>query len=89
MDGAMTFNLTAVLMLSDAAPSEKTQRALDVYLGIGGGEAVSIAGAIMADPSLGGVVHSAVPISVSSYNRVVYADVTYFGARVNFEIITI
>lgn len=89
MDGSLTVNLTAVLMLSDAAPSEKTQRALDAYLGLGAGESTSIAGAVMADPSLGGVVHSTLPVSVSSYNRVIYADVQYFGCRVNFEIITI
>jgi hypothetical protein len=89
MDGSLTVNLTAVLLLSDAPPSEKTQRALDAYLGLGAGETVSIAGAVQADPSLGGAVHSTLPVSVSSYSRVVYADVTYFGARVNFEIITI
>lgn len=89
MDGGLTVNLSAVLLLSDAAPSEKVQRALDSFLGLGTGETVSIAGAVMADPSLGGVVHSTLPVSVSSYNRVVWSDVQYFGARVNFEIVTI
>lgn len=86
MDGTATINLQVVLLLSDAPPSEKTQRALDAYLGIGSGEGQSIAGAIMADSSLGGAVHWCVPVSVSSYSRVIYADVPYFGARINMQI---
>ena len=86
MDGAMTINLQVVMILSDAAPVEKTQRALDSYLGIGSGEAQSIAGAIMADPSLGAVVQWCIPVSISSYGRIPYAGQEYFGARVNIEV---
>lgn len=86
MDGTLTLNLQVVLLLSDAAPSEKTQRALDAYLGIGSGEGQSIAGAIMKDNSLGGAVHWCIPVSVSSYGRVTYADVVYFGARINVQV---
>ena len=85
-DGTMTVNLQAVLILSDAAPLEKTQRALDAYLGLGSGEAVSIAAAIMADMSLGGAVNWCVPVSISSYGRVEYAGVTYFGARLGLQL---
>ena len=86
MDGALTNNLQIVMILSDAAPVEKTQRALDAYLGIGSGETQSIAGAIMTDDSLGGVVHWCIPVSVSSYGRITYAGQDYFGARVNIQI---
>lgn len=89
MDGALGVNLQVVLMLSDAAPSEKTQRALDAYLGIGAGETESIAAALMTDPTLGGVVQWCIPVSISSYSRVVWNDVVFFGARMNVQIGTI
>ena len=84
VDGAFTVNLVVLLLISDAAPTEKVQRALDAYLGIGAHDAVpsSIAGAIQDDPTLGGTVHFALAVSASGYGRVDYAAVTYFGARV-------
>ena len=85
MDGALTLNLAVLLLISDAAPTEKVQRALDAYLGIGAGETQSIPGAIMADPSLGGVVNWCMPTSVSTYGQFEYAAETYFGARVNVQ----
>jgi len=91
MDGALSVNLRVLLLLSDAPPSEKVQRALDAYLGIGTGpsSAISIAGAIQADPTLNGAVHFAVPLSVDSYGRVEYAGIPYFGARVTVQVGTI
>jgi hypothetical protein len=86
MDHAMTVNLQVVLALSDAAPVEKTQRALDAYLGFGPGESQSLAGAIEADETLSGLVHWCIPVSISSYGRITYAGQEYFGARVNVEI---
>jgi len=86
LDGALTIYLRVLLLLSDAAPTEKVQRALDNYLGIGSGEAESIAGAIQQDPTLGSTVHYAVAKIAGSYNRVDYAGVTFFGARVDVEI---
>ncbi len=85
-DGAATLSLVVLLLLSDAPPTEKVQRALDVYLGIGPGEGESIAGAIMSDMSLGGTVEWCVPRQVTSYSRVEYGAVTYFGARINCEV---
>lgn len=87
MDGAVTINLRVLMIISDAPPNEKVQRALDAYLGIGGGTtAASIPAAIMADPMLGGAVHFAEPISVSAYNRIEYAGVEYFGARLEIQV---
>jgi len=86
MDGTLTINLQVVLIISDAAPVEKTQRALDAYLGLGAGEAQSIAAAVASDPTLAGTAQWCVPVSVSSYGRVIYADITYFGARVGVQI---
>jgi hypothetical protein len=87
MDGAFTVNLRVLIAISDAAPDEKVQRALDAYLGIGNGAGTgSIAGAIQEDPSLGGVVHFCEAVSVNSYGRIVYGDVGYFGARIDVSI---
>lgn len=86
MDGTTTLNLILLLVISDAQPSEKSQRALNAYLGIGTGEVGSIPGALMADNTLGGAVHWAMPISVSNYGRLEYAGVPYFGARLNIQV---
>lgn len=87
MDGAFTVNLRVLIAISDAAPDEKVQRALDAYLGIGVNAGVSsIAGAIQQDPTLGGVVHFAEAVSAGNYGRISYNDVTYFGARVDVQV---
>jgi hypothetical protein len=85
-EGAVTITLAVVLILSDAAPSEKVQRALDAYLGIGSGETESIAAAITYDNSLGGTVQWCVPLAVTTYGRIEYAGETYFGARLNVNV---
>ena len=85
MDGAFTVNLRVLIIISDAAPDEKVQRALDAYLGIGG-VAGSVAGAIQQDPTLGGVVHFAEAVSAGNYGRIQYAGVGYFGARVEVQL---
>jgi hypothetical protein len=87
MDGAVTLNLRVMILLSDAAPDEKVQRALDAYLGIGHDvTASSIPGAIMADPTLDGAVHFAEPIQVANYQLIQYAGVDYFGARLDVQV---
>ena len=87
-DEAMTINLIVLLCISDAAPVEKTQRALDAYLGMdhGDGGEQSVPAAILKDTSLAGTCEFCEPISVSSYGRVEYNGVIYFGARVNVQI---
>jgi hypothetical protein len=87
LDGAFTVNLRVLLVISDAGPNEKVQRALDAYLGSGAGvTASSIQNAIRTDPTLGGVVHFAEVMTVSGYNRIEYAGIDYFGARVEVQI---
>lgn len=85
-DGTADMNLFIVIALSDAPPVEKTQRALDAYLGIGSGQSVSVAAAILADPTLGGHVHFAEPTTVRRYGRVEWAGVEYFGAIVDLVV---
>lgn len=84
MDEAMTINLLVLIIITDAAPVEKTQRALDAYLGLDHGDGgLSVPAAILADPSLSGTAEYCEPVSVSNYGRIEYAGIGYFGARCN------
>lgn len=83
MDGASGLSLRVLIILTDSAPVEKTQRALDAYLGIGAGEPTSVPAAIMADPTLGGTCSWAIPESAGNYGRVEWAAQIYFGAVLN------
>ncbi len=90
MDGVLTINLRVLIAISDAPPNEKVQRALDAYLGIGVSSGTSsIPAAIQSDPTLGGVVHFAIPMNASSYGRISYNDIIYFGSRLDVSIGTI
>jgi hypothetical protein len=86
MDGATAVNLAVVLLISNAAPVDKVQRALDDLLGVGPGEGQSIAGAVMADPTLGGTVEWCMPTVVTAYGRVEYAGIDFFGARLGLQV---
>lgn len=86
MDGCFTLNLRVLVALSDGAPTEKVQRALDAYLSMGAGEPESIAGAVQSDPTLGGLVHYAVPVAAGTPGRIEYAGIIFFGSRVDIEI---
>jgi len=86
MDGAFTCNLRVLIAISDAAPSEAVQRALDSFLGIGENiTSSSIPEAIMVDPTLGGACHFAEPIAIESYGRLLFNGVTFFGARIGVQ----
>lgn len=87
MNGALTINLIVLLLISDAPPVEKTQRALDTYLGVGSGASTAnVPDAIEYDQTLGGLIHFMQAVNVASYGRVEYSGVTYFGARINVVI---
>jgi len=81
---AVTVNLVVLLLISDAAPLEKTQRALDIYLGVDSDPAVgsSVPEAIEEDQQLGGLIHFIQAVTADNYGRVDYGGVTYFGARI-------
>lgn len=87
--GAADMNLTILIIVSDAAPVEKTQRALNSYLGVGAGQAESVPAAILADPTLGGAVHFCEPTQVGRYGRIEYAGIVYFGGAVDCQLGTI
>jgi hypothetical protein len=83
MDEELTINLIALIIISDAAPVEKTQRALDAYISLGPAETASVPGAILADPTLAGTVDWCEPASATNYGRISYAGQDYFGVRIN------
>lgn len=85
MDGTVTINLQVILIISDAAPVDATQRALDTYLGVDQNPVIgsSVPEAIEEDNTLGGLVHYIQAVSAGSYGRIEYASVTYFGARIS------
>jgi len=85
MDETLTLNLIVLVIITDAAPVEMTQRALDAYLGLAHGAGTSVPAAVLKDPTLGGTVHFCEPVSASNYGRIDYAGVTYFGARINIQ----
>lgn len=76
MDGETQVNLLAIVLLS-AANDMTGQDLLDDYVSSSG--AKSIAAAIQADPTLGGVVEFTVPLQVSTYGLVEYAGQQYMG----------
>lgn len=79
--GSVSIGLSVMVVVSDASPSDASQRALDSLLGIGAGQAGSVPWAIAQDPSLGGAVQWAQPLQVSQYGRINWANVDYWGAR--------
>lgn len=89
MDGALSMRMQILVLITDAAPLEMSQRALNAYLGIGENQDQSIPNAIQMDPTLGGTVHWCVPLTADSYGRIDYAGVIYFGARINCSVGTI
>ena len=85
MDGAITINLMVLLIISDGAPADATQRALDAYLGVSTSPVIgsSVPEAIEQDNTLGGLIHYIQANNATNYGRIDYAGVTYFGARIN------
>ena len=85
MDGTVTINLMVLLIISDAAPVDATQRALDAYLGVSTSPVIgsSVPEAIEQDNTLGGLIHYIQANNATNYGRIDYAGQTYFGARVN------
>lgn len=85
MGNAVNLNLAVLVIISDGAPVDATQRALDAYLGVGQHADVtaSVPNAIEADPTLGGQIDFIQAQTVTQYGRIDYGGVTYFGARIN------
>jgi hypothetical protein len=84
MDGTVDINLLVLVIISDAAPVDVTQRALDTYLGVDTDPAIgsSVPEAIEEDNTLGGLVHYTQAVTADQYGRIDYGGITYFGARI-------
>ena len=84
MDGAVSVNLVVLLIISDAAPLDRTQRALDAYLGVDQDPAVgmSLPEAIEQDNTLGGLIHYIQAVTADNYGRISWGGQEYFGCRV-------
>lgn len=85
MDGCLDFRFTVLLIISDAAPVEQTQRALDAMLstGLGSNPASAVSDAIETDNTLGGLIDFIQAQTAAPPGRIEYAGVTYFGARLD------
>lgn len=86
MDETFTLNLMILVIITDAAPVEASQRALESLLGLDHGEDASgqsIPAAILKDTSLGGTVEWCEPVSADSFGRVEYGGIVFFGCRLN------
>jgi len=87
MGECMAISLVVLLIISDAAPVEMVQRGMDAYIGVETtNPSVSIPEAILKDPTLGGIAEWCVPVTVSSYGRVEYGGIMYFGCRISLDI---
>jgi len=85
MGNAVNLSLAVLVIMTDGAPVDATQRALDAYLGVGQHADItaSVPNAIEADPTLGGLIDFIQAQTVTQYGRLDYGGVTYFGARIN------
>lgn len=81
------FNLDVIILLSKASTQERVEAALDQWLGMeNDGNAVSVAAAVLADPTLGGTVAWCEPVSADSPGPVTWNALEYFGTRVHFQL---
>lgn len=84
--GAAEVSLRVMLVLSDSAPDEKTDRQLSALLGVGSGEPMSVPDAIQFDPTLSGTVSWCLPVSAGNVGRLSWAGVEYFGATLTVSV---
>lgn len=77
MDGEVTVNLLAIVLLS-AANDNSGQVGLNAVISSSGTKSVNAA--VQADPSLAGTCEFAVVVQVSTYGIVEYAGQPYLGA---------
>ena len=82
------FGLDIMVVVAKASTLERAESDLDLWLGFqnSAGTAVSVAAAVMKDPTLGGTVHWCLPVSADAPGPVDWNTVQYFGARVHFQL---
>lgn len=81
------FNLDALILLAKATTQERTEQALDTWLGVQNDtNVVSVVAAIAADPTLGGTVSWCIPQSADRPGPVTWNGLEYFGTRIHFNL---
>lgn len=84
LDGeAVDWTFDCQLLVSFAV-YDAAQESIDGYLATTGPQ--SLAGALEQDPTLGGVVAYAVPISATGYGSIDYDGITYLGCTVMVQV---
>lgn len=87
VNSPVEMNMVVLIIASKAGSTERAQAGVDVYLGLDSDDSVtSIPVALALDPTLGGVVEYAMPVSVTTYGQIEVAGQIYFGARLAIQI---
>jgi len=81
------FNLDYMILLAKANTQDRVEENLDAWLGVeNDGTAVSVVAAVLADPTLGGVVDWCVPLTADSPGPITWAGLELFGTRIHFSL---
>lgn len=81
------FRLDVVILLAKSSTQERIEAALDNWLGFeNDSAAVSVAAAVLRDPTLGGTVAWCLPTTADRPGPITWNALEYFGARVHFQL---
>lgn len=87
VNAPVEMNVAVLIITSKAGSTERAQLNIDAYLGLDADDSVtSIPVALALDPTLGGMVEYAEPVSVTTYGQIEVAGQIYFGARLAIQI---
>jgi hypothetical protein len=81
------FNLDYLIILAHASTLERIEQNLDAWLGLeNDGTAVSVAAAVLADPTFGGVVRWCEPTTADRPGPLQWNGPEAFGTRIHFQL---
>jgi hypothetical protein len=81
------FSLDYLIILSHASTLERIEQNLDAWLGLeNDGIAVSVAAAVLADPTLGGTVRWCEPTTADPPGPLSWSGPEAFGTRIHFQL---
>lgn len=81
------FNLDIVVVLSKASTLERVEQNLDLWLGFENDTtAVSVVAAVEHDPTLGGTVNWCVATTADPPGPLEWNTMSFFGARIHFQL---
>lgn len=85
MGGGVSFPLRVQLLVG-AADDASSQALMDGYLSSAG--PASVSAAVLADPTLGGLVEACDPLTGITYGLMDWAGQTYLGAAIDLNVMT-